>query len=283
MTTVQGTAGRPIVNGAFIERNAGVGSDFFSLSLRLSRTFTVGKERAAGRSARGVQPDQSRQQPDAEHELRRRRLPDESVVHVRSGHGGRRSEKLAVRRPATILSWPDADSSLPHIRTSPWHVDSSMMRFRLNSLRALVLAGCLVPCAAFAQTASLSGTLRDETGGALPGVIRRARERRRGAADRGHRRARRLQVRRGARRARTCHLYPDQLRHGEARRHDARERRRPCRRRAASGPQRGRCRDREVRRSRTSRTWNGRRRISSASRSRRARARSRRGSSRRGR
>jgi len=45
-----------------------------------------------------------------------------------------------------------------------------MMGFRLIPLRALVLAGCLVPGVAFAQTASLSGTLRDETGGALPGV-----------------------------------------------------------------------------------------------------------------
>ena len=31
------------MNGAFIGRNAGVGNDFFSLSLRLSRTFAVGK------------------------------------------------------------------------------------------------------------------------------------------------------------------------------------------------------------------------------------------------
>jgi hypothetical protein len=41
VTTVQGTAGRPIVNGAFIERNAGTGSDFFSLNARVSRTFRV--------------------------------------------------------------------------------------------------------------------------------------------------------------------------------------------------------------------------------------------------
>ena len=38
VTTIQGTAGRPIVNGAFIERNSGVGSDFFSAGLRVSRT-----------------------------------------------------------------------------------------------------------------------------------------------------------------------------------------------------------------------------------------------------
>ena len=43
VTTVQGTTARPIVNGAFIERNAGEGSSFFSLSLRLSRTFSIGK------------------------------------------------------------------------------------------------------------------------------------------------------------------------------------------------------------------------------------------------
>ena len=42
VTTVQGTAGRPIVNGAFIDRNAGIGSDFFTMSLRVSRTFRAG-------------------------------------------------------------------------------------------------------------------------------------------------------------------------------------------------------------------------------------------------
>jgi hypothetical protein len=41
VTTIQGTAGRPIVNGEFIPRNAGIGSDFFSLNVRLSRTFRI--------------------------------------------------------------------------------------------------------------------------------------------------------------------------------------------------------------------------------------------------
>jgi hypothetical protein len=39
VTTIQGTAGRPVVNGEFIERNTGIGSDFFSVSARLSRSF----------------------------------------------------------------------------------------------------------------------------------------------------------------------------------------------------------------------------------------------------
>jgi hypothetical protein len=43
VTTVQGTTGRPLVNGAFIPRNSGNGADFFSLSLRLSRAFAVGR------------------------------------------------------------------------------------------------------------------------------------------------------------------------------------------------------------------------------------------------
>jgi hypothetical protein len=42
LTTVQGTAGRPIVNGAFIPRNAGTLGDFFSVGLRIGRTVHVG-------------------------------------------------------------------------------------------------------------------------------------------------------------------------------------------------------------------------------------------------
>ncbi len=42
VTTIQGTAGRPVVAGAFIERNTGIGSDYLSLNARLSRLFPVG-------------------------------------------------------------------------------------------------------------------------------------------------------------------------------------------------------------------------------------------------
>jgi hypothetical protein len=41
VTTIQGTAGRPIVDGEFIDRNAGTGPDFLTLNLRLSRTFAL--------------------------------------------------------------------------------------------------------------------------------------------------------------------------------------------------------------------------------------------------
>jgi hypothetical protein len=42
VTTIQGTAGRPVVDGEFIPRNAGEGTAFFSLGARVSRTFRVG-------------------------------------------------------------------------------------------------------------------------------------------------------------------------------------------------------------------------------------------------
>jgi hypothetical protein len=40
--TIQGTAARPTINGVFINRNAGEGHSTLNMSLRLSRTFTVG-------------------------------------------------------------------------------------------------------------------------------------------------------------------------------------------------------------------------------------------------
>ena len=49
VTTIQGTAGRPIVDGEFIPRNAGIGNDFFSMSVRVSRSFRVaGRVRVEG-------------------------------------------------------------------------------------------------------------------------------------------------------------------------------------------------------------------------------------------
>ena len=41
VTTVQGTAGRPLVDGAFLRRNAGEGNDFFTLNVRVTRAVHV--------------------------------------------------------------------------------------------------------------------------------------------------------------------------------------------------------------------------------------------------
>lgn len=40
-TTIQGTTARPLVNGNFISRNAGIGADNFVVNLRLSRAFAL--------------------------------------------------------------------------------------------------------------------------------------------------------------------------------------------------------------------------------------------------
>jgi hypothetical protein len=39
VTTIQGTAGRPTVDRVFIPRNAGEGSDFLNLNVRVTRTL----------------------------------------------------------------------------------------------------------------------------------------------------------------------------------------------------------------------------------------------------
>jgi hypothetical protein len=39
--TIQGTAARPTINGAFISRNAGIGTDFFTVNARVSRNFAI--------------------------------------------------------------------------------------------------------------------------------------------------------------------------------------------------------------------------------------------------
>jgi hypothetical protein len=41
VTSIQGTAERPIVNGNYIGRNVGVGNDYFSVSMRISRAFRI--------------------------------------------------------------------------------------------------------------------------------------------------------------------------------------------------------------------------------------------------
>ena len=43
VTTTQGTAGRPVVNGDYIGRNVGIGNDLFSVNARLSRSFALGE------------------------------------------------------------------------------------------------------------------------------------------------------------------------------------------------------------------------------------------------
>ncbi len=103
VTTIQGTAGRPVVDGEFIPRNAGVGSDFFSMSLRVSRSFRiVGRVRVEG-LAEVFNLTNRHEQPHEEHELRIGGVPDESLADVQSDHRGRGSPDVAVRSACEVL------------------------------------------------------------------------------------------------------------------------------------------------------------------------------------
>jgi len=48
VTTIQGTTGRPVVDGEFIDRNAGIADSYFALNARLSRGFALGSARIEG-------------------------------------------------------------------------------------------------------------------------------------------------------------------------------------------------------------------------------------------
>ena len=104
VTTIQGTAGRPIVNGAFIERNAGTGSDFFTLNARLSRVFRLRGRVKLEALVEGFNLTNRRNVLDEEHELRGRRVSGQPVADVRPDHGCRRPENLAVRTAGEVLT-----------------------------------------------------------------------------------------------------------------------------------------------------------------------------------
>ena len=103
VTTVQGTAGRPIVNGEFIERNAGIGSNFFTLNVRLSRAFRVARWRRAEGRCRGVQSHQSPERPAAQHELRFGGVSGSPLSTFRAGDGGWRAAFAAIRLQGEVL------------------------------------------------------------------------------------------------------------------------------------------------------------------------------------
>ena len=105
VTTIQGTAGRPIVDGAFIERNAGVGSDFFSAEPAAQPRVPARPDACGSKGwLEAFNLTNRANDRDAEHELRRRRLSDEPVADVRAGDGGRRAEEPAIRAARPLLT-----------------------------------------------------------------------------------------------------------------------------------------------------------------------------------
>src|SRR5205814_2363735 len=53
VTTIQGTAGRPVVNGQFITRNAGDLGNLFNANVRVSRAFQIAGRVAIEAQAEG--------------------------------------------------------------------------------------------------------------------------------------------------------------------------------------------------------------------------------------
>ena len=102
VTTIQGTPGRPIVDGEFIERNAGEGSPFSTVSLRITRVFRVSRVRieALAEAFNLLEPPQ-RHRP--QYGLRARRVPDQSESVVRHRDGRRRATRHAIWGEGQVL------------------------------------------------------------------------------------------------------------------------------------------------------------------------------------
>jgi hypothetical protein len=145
VTTVQGTAGRPIVDGEFIDRNSGEGSPFFSLNARVSYTFHAAGPLAIRSAGRRLQPDRSRQCRDPQHQLRRRRLSDEPRRRPST-----RSLPSAIRARSSSAS--DYGSSPPITNDENDPPMNTIHRLQIRqSLAAFVLAAAIAQAVA-AQT-----------------------------------------------------------------------------------------------------------------------------------
>ena len=79
VTTVQGTAGRPIVDGEFIARNAGEGTAVLQPQRARQLHVPLRRPLAVRGARRRLQPHRSRQRRHAQHELRAGRISDQSV------------------------------------------------------------------------------------------------------------------------------------------------------------------------------------------------------------
>ncbi len=99
VNTIQGTAGRPLVNGQFIERNAGIGSDFFTLSARLSRSFRLTGRFSAEAGVEAFNLTNRRNAITRNMTFGSGAYPRESgyVLRTGDGLGDPRSMQLAVR------------------------------------------------------------------------------------------------------------------------------------------------------------------------------------------
>ena len=81
----------------------GIGSDFFSLNARVSRTFRLTGRLELRGAGRRLQPHEPHERPHAEHQLRHGAVSDEPVADVRTDHGRRRTPVVPVRIAGQVL------------------------------------------------------------------------------------------------------------------------------------------------------------------------------------
>ena len=103
VTTIQGTAGRPIVDGEFIPRNAGVGDEFFSMSLRVSRSFTLAGAVRLEALAEVFNLTNAVNEVTRNTNFGTGAYPTNPVAHLQPGDGGGRRAQLAVRASPPVL------------------------------------------------------------------------------------------------------------------------------------------------------------------------------------
>ena len=87
-TTIQGTAARPVVNGDFIGRNAGIGIDFFNVNVRLSRVFQITERLRLEGIAEAFNALNHRNNLTRNGNFRRRSIPGKSLTDLRANQRG---------------------------------------------------------------------------------------------------------------------------------------------------------------------------------------------------
>ena len=101
--TIQGTTARPTIDGAYINRNAGSGFDFFNLSARSEPQFPVDGAAPAGGDRRGIQPDESSKWSDFKRRLRNGNVSYESLTQLQTDHSRWRPASVPICAADSVL------------------------------------------------------------------------------------------------------------------------------------------------------------------------------------
>ena len=120
VANLQGTTSRPLADGAtaspnfdvravtLIPRNAGIGSDFFSVNLRVSRAFRIGGDVKVEGLVEAFNLTNRVNNLTRNQNFGPGAYPSEPGAHVQPGHRGWRSENVPVRPATDVLRSGDS-------------------------------------------------------------------------------------------------------------------------------------------------------------------------------